>query len=73
MIDRKKDRETDIWISWAVFLDAIASLQEGSKSESGMIIKTSLQGHRIYNIFNMSGMVIENITMVRRSGMIIKS
>ena len=54
------------------FLDAIASLQEGSKSESGMIIKTSLQGHRIYNIFNMSGMVIENITMVRRSGMIIK-
>ena len=57
----------------ASFLDAIASLQEGSKSESGMIIKTSLQGHRIYNIFNMSGMVIENITMVRRSGMIIKS
>ena len=36
-----------------------------------MIVKTALQGHNIYNIWNMSGMIIEYRTRVW-SGMIIE-
>ena len=40
--------EVQFWWYRIYFLDAIASLQEGSRCQSGMISKTAPQGYNIY-------------------------